>query len=202
MPGVWLGENAVPELTQQSDGSIRFAHYINRKVWPGILIVAGIGIPCLAGCTFLAIYGKGPVNPIFMKIVLLSFSVTVVGGLSHACWCADATLINTRSRTVTREYFFLGRRFWRKEFQILDQDYFAITTGDDEHGTGGFHRIYVCRDRHMILFSAIHLPSIKPSDTLIHTVDDIAQRLRIENRGYIGWRGVFHAWTRFIMRRT
>ncbi len=202
MPGVWLGENSVPELTEVSDGLIRFSHDTNRRFWPGILIVAGIGIPCLAGCTFLAIYGEGPGNPVFIKIVLFAFAVTVVSAVSKACWCVSATLINVRSRTVTREYYFLGWRFWRREIPIRDNDYFAITTREDEHGTGGFHRIYVCRTRPIFLFSAIYLPSTKPSDTLMRTVDEIAQRLRIENRGYIGVRGFLHAWTRFITRRT
>ena len=202
MPGIWLGENTVPELTKIKEGVLRFSHGTDRTLWPGILIVGVIGIPCIVVCTFLAIYGEGPINPVIIRFVLFAFSVTVVSAISYACWVAVASLIETGSRTIVREYYFLGSRFWSKELQIHDGDYLAIVTGDDEHGTGAFHYIYVCRTKPLFLFSAIHLPSTTPSDTLMKAVDDIAQTLLVENRGYIGWHGILSAWSRFITRRT
>lgn len=202
MPGIWLGENTVPELTKIREGVLRFSHGTDRTLWPSILIVGAIGIPCVAGCTFLAIYGDVLINPVVMQIVLFVFSVRVVVSLSSACWVAVASLIDTRSRTIVREYYFLGSRFWSKELRIQNGDYLAVVSGDDEHGTGGFHYIYVCRTRPLFLFSAIHLPSTKPSDTLMKAVDEIAHTLLVENRGYIGWRGILRAWSRFIIRRT
>ena len=109
MGGVWLGENTVPKLTETSEGVLLFSHGTDRSLWPGILIVSGIG---------------------------------------------------------------------------------------------GFHYIYLCRSRPLYLFSAIHLPSIKPSDALIDVLDTIASRLHIENRGYVGWASMLGAWYRFLSRKT
>ena len=203
MPGIWLGENTVPELTKVSEGVMRFSHGTDRTFWPGILIVCGIGIPCVTACTLLALYGDANINPTVMRIALIAFSVTVIFALSYACWCVDSCLIDSRSRMVIREYYFLGQRFWWRGFRILDNDYFAIiTTDQDELGTGGFHRIDVCRTKPLFLFSAIHLPSTEPSDTLKKAVDEIAHSLLIENRGYIGWLGFLTAWKRFLTRKT
>ncbi|AMV31264.1 hypothetical protein VN12_04035 [Pirellula sp. SH-Sr6A] len=202
MPGVWLGENTVPELTELSDDLIRFGHDTTRSLWPGLLVVAGFGIPCIMMCTVLALYGEGPVNPVFMKLVLFAFTVTVISVVSYACWCVDATVINTRTRTVTREYYFIGKKFWYQTIVICDDDFLAVTTTEDEHGTGCFHRIYLCRTKPLFLFSAIHFPSTKPCDNLLRVMDELAFRLRIENRGYIGWRGFLNAWTRYLIRKT
>lgn len=201
MSAVWLGEDTIPKLIALSDGWIRFSHSESRRLWPGILIVVGFGVPCVALCTFLAIYAESPVNPVFLRTFLFGFCVAIVGAISCACWCVDVTLFNTQTRTVARDYYFMGKKFWRRKFQIRDEDYVAVVAGDDEYGTGGFHRIYIFRGRPVFLFSVIHLPSTKPSEELIHTVDEIAGRLRIENRGYIGWNGVWRAWTRCLARK-
>ena len=203
MPGIWLGENTVPELTKVNDGLMRFSHGTDRTIWPGILIVGGIGIPCVMVCMLLGLYGDANINPTVMRIALVAFSATVVFSLSYACWCVDACLIDSRSRMIIREYYFLGRKIWSRGFRILDNDYFAIITMDqDEYGTGGFHRIYVCRTKPLFLFAAIHLPSTEPSETLKNVIDEVAHSLLIENRGYIAWRGFLAEWKRFITRKT
>ncbi len=152
MPGIWLGENTVPELTKIREGVLRFSPGTDRPLWPRLMFVGAIGIPCVVGCTFLAIYGESTINSIVMQIVLFAFSVTEVETVSSACWIAVASLIDTRSRTIARDYYFLGSRFWSKELQIHDGDF--------------------------------------------------AQKLLVENRGNIGWRGILSAWSRFITRRT
>ena len=202
MPGVWLGENSVPELTKIDDDLIGFAHDTNRRVWPGVLFVAGIGIPCTVLCVFLALYAESPINPIFLNIVLFAFALTVIAAVSYACWCVDATVIDRRSRIVIREYYFLGKQFYKRTVAIRDEDFFAIIVSDDDHGTGVFHRIYLCRTKPLILFASIHLPSAKPSGKLMEAVNEMAYSLRIKNLGYISWHGFLGAWARFISGKT
>lgn len=202
MAGIWLGNNTVPELTEIGEGVLLFSHDTDRRFWPGILVVCCIGIPCLVLCTFLAMYGESQVNPVVFKTALFAFSAVVIFALSYACWVEVATLVETRSRKVVLKYFFLGRPVWVRQFQIRDGDFFAIITGDDEHGSGGFHYVYLCRSRPLHTISAIHLPSLKPSDALMAAIDKIADRLKIENRGYVRWRDMFASWFRFLTRRT
>ena len=202
MAGIWLGNNTVPNLTEISDGVLLFLHETDRRFWPSILIVSCIGIPCIVVSTFLALYGESQINPLVFKTALFAFSVVVIGALSYACWVEVATLVETRSRTVVLKYYFLGRPFWVRQFQIHDGDHIAIITGDDEHGSGGIHYVYLCRSRPLHMISAIHLPSIKPSDTLMDAIDKIADRLNIENGGYMRWSGMIAAWHRFLTRKT
>ena len=202
MGGVWLGENTVPKLTETSEGVLLFSHGTDRSLWPGILIVSGIGIPCVVLCTFLALYAESPISPFVLRTFIFAFCTIVIGSLAWACWFVVATLIDTRSRTIVHCLYFLGRRVWVRQHEIRDGDYLAIITRDDEHGTGGFHYIYLCRSRPLYLFSAIHLPSIKPCDALIDVLDTIASRLHIENRGYVGWASMLGAWYRFLSRKT
>ena len=110
MPRFPLSENIVPELTRFNDDLIGFREDTTRSLWPGLLIVAGFGIPCIVGCTFLGLFSEGSHNPIFLWLILFAFTLTIISGLSYVSWCADATTINARSRTVNREYYFLGKR--------------------------------------------------------------------------------------------
>ena len=203
MPGVWLGENTIPELLETQAGSFRFSHSTERKLWPGILFVAVVGLPCTIMCYSLALYGEGPIDPAVMRVVLFLFTATVVGGFAWACWGASSTIFETRLREVRREYYFLGKRFCVLRYPVYDQDFLVLRTDSyDEHGTGGYHYIYLCRARPLCLFAAIHLPSIAPNDELLAAVDTIAALLRIESRGYVGTTGLFGLWLRHLTGRT
>ena len=106
-------------IDQNQGGRVAIFAWYGSTSLAGYHVCRVIGIPCVVGCTFLANYGESTINPVVMRIVLFAFSVTVVSTCSSACWVAVASLIDTRSRTIAREYYFLGSRFWHRLCYLL-----------------------------------------------------------------------------------
>ncbi|MEM8671508.1 MAG: hypothetical protein AAGG48_28570 [Planctomycetota bacterium] len=199
MPGVWLGENSIPKLLEVTPGTFRFSHSTERNLWPGILVVAVIGLPCAVLCLFLACYGDSATRPVFLWCVLGLFASIVIGAFVWGCWGATSTVFETVPPAVRREYFLLGRKFWLRRYEVEGEDFFVIKAdSDDEHGTGGYHRIYLCRGRPFRMISAIHLPSIAPSAELLETSERISTLLGIESRGYVKVKGLVGLWVRYL----
>ncbi len=198
MPGVWIGENTIPELTEVSAGSFSFAHPYHREFWPGVIVVFVAIVFCSAICLPLVLYLENPIH----RIASAAIGIVFVLAISNACWGSTGRIIDTRLRKIRLTYYIFGREFWTWQYDIIVGDYFAIKTGSDEYATGGFHYVYLCRSRPLFLFAAIHLPSVAESAKLVQSCNEIAAKLGIENRGYIGTLGFLKQWIGFIAGKT
>ncbi|MCU0718614.1 MAG: hypothetical protein MUC83_02835 [Pirellula sp.] len=195
MTGVWLGENDVPLLTEVSEDLYRFEHPIRRGVWPGAIIVFLAILFCSTICLPLVLYLENPIH----RIASAAIGVVFVVAIANAVWGTTGRTIDTRLRKVRVAYYILGRETWTRQYDIASGDFIAIETGGDDHGTGGYHYVYLCRSTPLFLFAAIHLPSSKGSDRLVQACDEIASKLGIENRGYIGSIGFLRLWMNRIV---
>jgi hypothetical protein len=181
MPGVWLGENSIPELRQSSPGIFEFGLYRDTKtrtrlLWFSVMIgfatvVAGPGIVLFFGEWY----------PFFLTtgFYLLWSSLAL-----FALFKSSAYSIDTKARSLTR-YRFLGSwNFQTSTWELTDDDEFTVYLSPDEHETGADHRIYLTTNGTDRYICSIHLPLAEASQDLNNWLDDLAKRLRIGNAGY------------------
>ena len=181
MPGVWLGENSIPELRESSLGVFEFGLYRDtttrtRLFWFSLMagfatVVAAPGIVLSFGNW----YPFSLITGFYFVWCTLAFV---------ALFKSSAYSIDARARSLTRYRFLANWKFQTSTWKLTDDDEFTVYLSKDEHGTGADHRIYLTTNGIDRYICNVHLPDATPCKDLNDWLDDLAARLHIGNAGY------------------
>ena len=181
MPGVWLGENSIPEVRESSPGVFEFGLYREtttrtRLFWFSLMIgfatvVAGPGI--------VLSFGEWYPFSLFTGFYFVWSALVFV-----ALFRSSAYSFDTEARSITRSRFLWNWRIQTSTWKLTDDDGFTVYLFSDEHGTGADHRIYLTTNGVDRYICNVHLPDATPCKDLNDWLDDLAARLHIGNAGY------------------
>jgi hypothetical protein len=181
MPGVWLGENSIPELHETSCGVFEFGRYRDTTTRTRLFrfsLMIGLAT-VVAGPGIVLSFGEWYAFSLFTGFYMVWCTLAFV-----ALFKSSAYFIDTNTRTLKRIRFLGNRPIQTSTWELTDSDEFTVYLSTDEHGTGADHRIFLMINGTDRFICNIHLPLATASPDLNSWLDDRARRLHIGNAGY------------------